>query len=112
MSGILHNPRRLQSPVRGVGRIGPRGMSAVGQQDRGHAMPVPVPPVEAGLIPRGADGSSRRSAWWPVLLLGAVVLACWAVPALRGHGPYGRGLLRLLHIYTGIFAALAWLASL
>jgi hypothetical protein len=52
-----------------------------------------------------------RSEWRAVLLLGAVVVACWAVPALRGHGLYGHGLLKVIHAYTGIFAALAWLAS-
>ena len=75
-------------------------------------MHMPAPPSEAGQTRRVVGGSSTRSAWRPVLLLGTVVLACWAVPALRGHGPYGCGLFKLIHVYTGIFAALAWLASL
>ncbi len=69
----------------------------------------------------GGEGPPRRSAvglatggrWRPVLLLGSIVFACWVWPALRGHGPYGRGLLlKLVHVYAGIFAALAWPASL
>jgi hypothetical protein len=73
-------------------------------------MPAPAP--EAGQIRKSIGGSSMRSVWKPVLVLGAVVLACWAVPALRGHGLYGHGLFKVIHAYTGIFAALAWLASL
>ena len=46
------------------------------------------------------------------MLLGAVVFACWALPALRGRGPYGRGLFKVVSIHVGIFAALAWPASL
>jgi hypothetical protein len=47
-----------------------------------------------------------------VALLGAVVVACWVVPALRGRGLYGRGVWKVAFAYAGIFAALAWAASL
>ena len=61
---------------------------------------------------RPSSGPTTSGSWRPVLLLGAVVFACWVLPALRGHGPYGRGLFKVVHVYAGIFAALAWLTSL
>ena len=56
--------------------------------------------------------ASRVGRWRLVVLLGAVIVGCWVVPALRGQGPYGRGLLRYVVIYLGIFAVPAWLACL
>jgi hypothetical protein len=47
-----------------------------------------------------------------VIALGTSTLACWVVPLVRGHGPYGGGHYKLIHIALGTFAALAWLASL
>ena len=57
-----------------------------------------------------AVGAGRD--WRAVALFGAVVVACWVVPALRGQGPYGRGVFKILLVYAGIFAVPAWLASL
>jgi hypothetical protein len=76
-------------------------------------MPSPASPptTEAGQVRQAAGGRATRSAWWPVLWLGAVVVACWAVPAVRGRGLYGHGLFKAVHAYSGIFAAPAWLAS-
>lgn len=51
-------------------------------------------------------------AWRAVLILGAVVFACWVLPTLRGRGPYGRGVSQFVLVHVGIFAALAWPASL
>jgi hypothetical protein len=75
-------------------------------------MPTTGPPTEEGQIRKAVGGPSMRGAWQGVLWLGAVVVACWVVPAVRGHGLYGRGLIKVAHAYAGIFAALAWLACL
>lgn len=75
-------------------------------------MDGPECPREADRPPRPAVGAGSAGAWKAVAVLGAVVLACWALPALRGHGPYGRGGLKVLFVYTGIVAALAWPATL
>ncbi len=72
----------------------------------------PASPQESERDLRPSAGPRAGGAWRAVVLLGAVVFACWAWPALRGHGPYGRGLFRLVSIYAGIFAALTWPASL
>ena len=67
---------------------------------------------------RAVDGmeSPRRPGagrdWRAVALFGAVVVACWVVPALQGQGPYGRGVFKILLVYAGLFAAPALLASL
>jgi hypothetical protein len=52
---------------------------------------------------RAVPGAAGRFA----LLLGILALACWIVPLLRGRGHY-----KVIHLYLGSFAALAWLASL
>ncbi|GAC1333406.1 MAG: hypothetical protein NVSMB14_00210 [Isosphaeraceae bacterium] len=75
-------------------------------------MEVATQPRKRDQARRAVRESETRRVWRPVLLLGAVVFVCWALPALSGHGPYGHGLIRLVHIYTGIFAVPAWVASL
>jgi hypothetical protein len=64
------------------------------------------------IMPGSGGRPATAAAWRPVLLFGAVALACWAVPWLRGRGPYGHGLFKLAYIYLGLFSALACLASL
>src|SRR5689334_17283420 len=100
-------PRR-RYPVREP--FGPASGDLMRRRSGELAMPTPMP--EAGEIRNVVDGSSARGAWQPVVWLGAVVLVCWVVPAWRGHGLYGHGLFEVIHAYTGIFAVLAWLASL
>ena len=75
-------------------------------------MHMPAPPTGVEPAHRSAEEPAGRSIWTSVLLLGALVLACWAWPALNRRGLYGHGLITLIHVYTGIFAVLAWLASL
>jgi hypothetical protein len=45
-------------------------------------------------------------------VLSAIIVGCWIVPALRGDGLYGGGLVKVVHAYAGLFAVVAWAASL
>lgn len=69
-------------------------------------------PASAEQTGRTIRSFSSRRARRLIVALGAICLVCWLLPALTGHGPYGRGVVKLLHIHVGIFAALAWPASL
>jgi len=51
--------------------------------------------------------SARWAVWRPVVLLGMLCLVCWRVPLLHGRGHY-----KVIDLYLGAFAVLAWLASL
>ena len=105
------NPRSTRTPRPRAGRTGIQDRRAF-RVFGVCALHVPAPRREGDQTRRAVGGSATRGVWRPVLLLGVVVLAFWAFPALRGHGPYGHGLIKLLLVYTGIFAALAWPASL
>lgn len=73
-------------------------------------MNPPSPTTTSSPVAKRAPDA--RGFWRLDLFLGCAAAACWGVPLLRGHGPYGHGILKFVYVYAVLLLPIYWVASL